>query len=104
MPQNFHRLAAARTAMIADDATDLITAMQVERAFIVHESCQNAMIRDLPWANDVDQNVTTAGHAFDATGAAERGSGVTKGKFARSAGEGPQRRPCEGFGPFLTDG
>ena len=27
-PQNFHRLAAARTAMIADDATDLITAMQ----------------------------------------------------------------------------
>ena len=28
LPQNFHKLAAARTAMIADDATDLITAMQ----------------------------------------------------------------------------
>ena len=28
VPQNFHKLAAARTAMIADDATDLITAMQ----------------------------------------------------------------------------
>ena len=30
-----------------------------ERGFIVHEGCQNAMIRELPWANDVDQNVTT---------------------------------------------
>ena len=28
VPQNFYKLAAARTAMIADDATDLITAMQ----------------------------------------------------------------------------
>ena len=28
VPQNFCKLAAARTAMIADDATDLITAMQ----------------------------------------------------------------------------
>ena len=27
-PENFHKLATARTAMIADDATDLITAMQ----------------------------------------------------------------------------
>ena len=32
VPQNFHRLAAARTAMIADDATDLITAMQQGRS------------------------------------------------------------------------
>ena len=31
VPQNFHKLAAARTAMIADDATDLITAMQQGR-------------------------------------------------------------------------
>ena len=28
VPQNFHRLAAARTAMIADDATALVTAMK----------------------------------------------------------------------------
>ncbi len=31
VPQNFHKLAAVRTAMIADDATDLITAMQQGR-------------------------------------------------------------------------
>ena len=31
VPQNFHRLAAARTALIAEDATDLITAMQQGR-------------------------------------------------------------------------
>ena len=31
-PQNFRRLATARTVMIADDATDLITAMQQGRS------------------------------------------------------------------------
>ena len=36
----------------------------VERAFIVHEGCQNAMIHELPWANDVDQNVTTGRPRF----------------------------------------
>ena len=30
-PQNFHKLAAARTAMIADDATDLVNALQQGR-------------------------------------------------------------------------
>ena len=35
-----------------------------QRAFVVHEGCQNAMIRDLPWANDVDQNVTTGRPRF----------------------------------------
>ena len=30
-PQNFYKLAAARTAMIAYDATDLITAMQQDK-------------------------------------------------------------------------
>lgn len=31
-PQNFHKLATARTAMIADDATDFVTAMQQGRS------------------------------------------------------------------------
>jgi hypothetical protein len=31
IPQNFHRLAAARTAMIADEATDLVSALQQGR-------------------------------------------------------------------------
>ena len=35
-----------------------------ERTFVVHESCQNAMIRDLPWANDVDRNATTGRPRF----------------------------------------
>ncbi len=35
-----------------------------QRAFIVHEDCQDAMTMDLPWANDVDQNVTTGRPRF----------------------------------------
>ena len=35
-----------------------------QRAFVVHEGCQNAMILDLPWANDGDQNITTGRPRF----------------------------------------
>ena len=35
-----------------------------QRAFIVHEGCRNAMIRELPWANDVDWNTTTGRPRF----------------------------------------
>ena len=34
------------------------------RAFVVHEGCQNAMIRDLPWANDADQSAVTGRPRF----------------------------------------
>ena len=30
-----------------------------ERAFVVHEGCQNAMIKDAPYWNAVDQRATT---------------------------------------------
>ena len=36
----------------------------VERAIIAHKGCQNAMIRELPWANGVDQNVTSGRPRF----------------------------------------
>lgn len=35
-----------------------------QRAFVVHEGCQNATIRELPWANDADQNPTTGRPSF----------------------------------------
>ena len=35
-----------------------------ERAFVVHEGCQNAMLRDLPWTNDVAQNSITGRPRF----------------------------------------
>lgn len=34
------------------------------RAFIVHEGCQNSMIKDLPWANDIDQSPVTGRPRF----------------------------------------
>ena len=44
--------------------TELPEDSDEERAFVVHEGCENAMIRNLPWANDVDQNVTTGRSRF----------------------------------------
>jgi hypothetical protein len=35
-----------------------------ERAFIVHEACQNAIIQALPYRNLVDQSTTTGRPRF----------------------------------------
>lgn len=35
-----------------------------ERAFIVHEGCQNALIRDLPYRNAADQSAATGRPRF----------------------------------------
>ena len=33
-----------------------------ELAFLVHEDCQNALIKDLPYRNSVDQSAATGRH------------------------------------------
>ena len=35
-----------------------------ERAFMVHEDCQNALIKDLPYRNSVDQSPATGRPRF----------------------------------------